>query len=115
MEKVLQLNRRLYPSIFDSEYYALTRLHSSIVKTIQKHLQAKKEVAIFDYGCGDVPYKQLFDDIANRYVAGDIAGNPNADVVLDRSGRAPCQDETFDVILSCQSKSWNMYRMSMPI
>lgn len=98
-----QSNRRLHPSVFDSDYYSLVRLRSSLVRIIERYLPEKIKVAIFDYGCGDVPYRTLFDGIANPYIAGDISGNPDADMVLDPSGCVPCEDEAFDVVLSIQA------------
>ena len=102
MHRASEINRRLNPSQFDSDYYVLTKLRSSILKIIDHHFQNKKGIAIFDYGCGDIPYKSLFDGISNAYVAGDIPGNQYADIVIDPSGRVPCEDKTFDTILSIQ-------------
>lgn len=101
MDTLPHLNRRLNPSPFDSDYYLLVRLRESLKRNIERHIRHGK-VAVFDYGCGDVPYKTLFEGFASLYCAGDIPGNPHADVVLDPSGRVPCEDEKFDVVLSIQ-------------
>ena len=56
---------------------------------------------LLDYGCADVPYRRFFQG-AGDYVAADLAGNPNATLVLDPNGSVPEPEESFDAVLSTQ-------------
>lgn len=102
MSRVTLYNRRLRPFITDTDYYMLTSLRISMEKAIDKYLSGRSNLSIFDYGCGDVPYKELFSAFLSSYIAGDLQGNPCADMILEPSGRVPCTGETFDVVLSIQ-------------
>jgi SAM-dependent methyltransferase len=94
-------NRRISPSVTDSDYYHLIRLRTSLTDIAERHLRPKRQLAIFDFGCGDKPYRSLFD-FADKYVGADISGNPFADIIVDSDGRVPCEDASFDVVLSSQ-------------
>lgn len=96
------LNRRLFPSKSDSDYYMLTSLCSTIDQIITKYFQIRNSISVFDYGCGEHPYKPLFSRIAGSYVAGDIPGNPYADIIFEQNGDVPCEKEAFDLVLSIQ-------------
>jgi SAM-dependent methyltransferase len=56
---------------------------------------------VLDYGCADVPYRRLFPPDA-EYVTADLPGNPEASVEINADGSVPCEDESFDVVLSTQ-------------
>jgi SAM-dependent methyltransferase len=77
----------------------LRKILESIFSTYQS---STEKINIFDYGCGDVPYKPIFSNIAHSYLAGDIPENPCADIILESNGHVPCDSETFDVVLSIQ-------------
>jgi SAM-dependent methyltransferase len=98
MEKHLTNNRRLYPRVFDSDYYMLESLKKILISAVDRYVV--DGASIFDYGCGDAPYRILFSK--GTYIAGDINGNKQADVTFDHVGKVPYEDETFDVILSSQ-------------
>jgi SAM-dependent methyltransferase len=76
----------------------LSSLRSSLVRAIERHLN--EDNLIFDYGCGDMPYRELFSH--SHYIAGDISGNPHADIIIEPDGKVPCEDGKFDVVLSSQ-------------
>src|SRR6056297_1158390 len=88
--------RRLYPSAFDSDFYMLSSLRKSLERAIVRYVD--KGSLIFDYGCGDAPYRTLFQH--SKYIAGDLMGNPQADIIIAPDGRVPYEDGKFDVILS---------------
>jgi SAM-dependent methyltransferase len=56
---------------------------------------------VLDYGCADVPYRRFFPAGAD-YVTADLPGNPQAAVEIRVDGSVPCEDESFDAVLSTQ-------------
>jgi SAM-dependent methyltransferase len=56
---------------------------------------------VLDYGCADVPYRGFFPADA-EYVTADLPGNPRAAVAINADGSVPCEDSSFDVVLSTQ-------------
>lgn len=57
--------------------------------------------AVLDYGCADVPYRDLFPSSC-RYDPADLAGNADATLDLNPDGTVPGDDETYDAVLSTQ-------------
>lgn len=56
---------------------------------------------VVDYGCGDQPYRKLFED-GIRYIAADFSSEPGADVHFDAEGQVPIADGTAALVLSTQ-------------
>lgn len=56
---------------------------------------------VLDVGCGDKPYRALFDHPA-EYVGLDIAAGPKVDIVVQPGERWPLPDDHFDVLISNQ-------------
>jgi SAM-dependent methyltransferase len=56
---------------------------------------------VLDYGCATGPYRHLFSG-TGRYMGADLAGNPEADLVLNPDGSLPVDDSSFDIVLSTQ-------------
>lgn len=65
-------------------------------------LSAGKHSTVVDYGCGDSPYRSLFDNASVDYVACDIEARPGVDVVLGTSGSIPLPDCCADCVVSFQ-------------
>jgi SAM-dependent methyltransferase len=57
---------------------------------------------LLDYGCGNKPYRDLFQRKFPLYQGADLAGNPDADLLIDATGRVDCEDASFDCVLSSQ-------------
>jgi len=56
---------------------------------------------VLDYGCADVPYRRFFAaDI--DYVTADLRGNARAAIEINADGSLPCEDESFDAVVSTQ-------------
>lgn len=94
--------RRLRPRPWHHDYLLMKKVSEAFASLIATHLAGARSLDILDYGCGDQPYKPLFDDIAQTYLAADIAANPSAAVHLDRQGKLPLPNESVDVIISAQ-------------
>lgn len=58
--------------------------------------------SIVDYGCGIMPYRQLFSRKYRRYSGADLAGNRLADLTIGESGELPLPDASVDAVLSSQ-------------
>jgi SAM-dependent methyltransferase len=56
---------------------------------------------LLDYGCADVPYRGFFP-ADTHYVAADLAGNPDATLLLNPDGTVPADDGSFDAVMSTQ-------------
>lgn len=98
MSEIKSGNRRLSPSVFDSDFYGLSRLRTSLEQAIDRHVHENS--LVFDYGCGNAPYRELFSH--SQYIAGDISGNPHADIIIEPDGKVPYEDGKCDVVLSTQ-------------
>jgi len=79
----------------------LELLAEKLERIVQSDLLPHGE-RLFDYGCGNKPYRSLLRAKFAEYVGGDLAGNQHADVVLGPGGVVPVQNESFDCVLSSQ-------------
>jgi SAM-dependent methyltransferase len=57
---------------------------------------------LVDYGCGNMPYRGLFESHVAEYLGADFDGNELADIVLDGGGRLPLDAGSADIVLSTQ-------------
>ena len=57
---------------------------------------------MIDYGCGEMPYRPLFQPHVERYTGCDLPDNSRADLHLDDGYRLPIEDGGADVVLSSQ-------------
>lgn len=96
-------NERLYPKKYAHNYYILTRLKKIVEEIIRKYIDyhAGKQ-RLIDYGCGDSPYKPLFEGGVSEYVTCDIERNSLAEVKITPENKVPLPDESFDIVLSVQ-------------
>jgi SAM-dependent methyltransferase len=61
-----------------------------------------RDGTLLDLGCGDMPYRPVFEPRIHRYVGADLPRNALAEAHLDESGRVSMPDESVDVVLSSQ-------------
>lgn len=92
---------RTRPPRHDRKYWHLVLLLECVNRAINSKLLAGGE-RLLDYGCGNKPYRELFSKKFAQHIGADIAGNVDADLVLDDEGRIPTADESFDGVLSSQ-------------
>jgi len=95
-------NSRLYPRIYNSRFYTLSLMREELRAIQRDYLKNKENLTIVDFGCGNMPYKPLFQAQTGRYIGVDSSRNPVADVFLSPDGRVPLSDESADVVLSTQ-------------
>ncbi|MES2629339.1 MAG: class I SAM-dependent methyltransferase [Bacteroidota bacterium] len=92
---------RLNPSIFHARFYYLRQLRKLIEYAINNHLKGRGGV-LFDYGCGAMPYRPLFQGAVDRYVGADLGENPGAELVIQPEGRIEVDDQSANIVLSTQ-------------
>jgi SAM-dependent methyltransferase len=95
-------NPRFNPRVFDTYYVVARRMRSCIETIIAKYVSTGEEKKLLDYGCGDIPYKLLFEPFVSDYIGCDIGDNPNATIHINLDSRVPLPDKTMDIILSVQ-------------
>ncbi len=93
---------RLYPSKNCGRYHILTQIRLNIEQAIARHLANTHINTLVDYGCGSMPYKELFLPIVDNYIGVDVQENTKADIHLNSSGSIPLGNETCDIVLSTQ-------------
>jgi SAM-dependent methyltransferase len=93
---------RIAPAQSARNYYVLVILLDKLRRVVASDLLVGGE-KILDYGCGNQPYRELFGAKFKSYIGADIAGNREADLVIDAEGKVPAVgDESFDCVLSSQ-------------
>ena len=95
-------NWRLSPSIFNARWYPLTLTANHIKTIIAKYILKNNNLELIDYGCGDMPYKSLFEPVLKKYIGLDIAENQLADINIGIDGRIPIENDSVDFVLSTQ-------------
>lgn len=87
--------------IFSDDSYLKKTSFAKAFHEVILNLDDVDDLTVMDLGCGDKPYKHLFQK--NQYVGVDIRQNKrnNVDIIYD--GRnLPISDKTFDIILCTQ-------------
>lgn len=71
------------------------------LEALAGRLQVPPGGRVLDYGCADVPYRHFFAGGID-FIAADLPGNPQADVIIAPDGTLPLDGATFDAVLSTQ-------------
>jgi len=71
-------------------------------RVIDQYVRRRKDVRLIDYGCGEMPYRPLFQPHVERYTGCDLSDNARADVHLKDGRWLPAEDDEADVVLSSQ-------------
>lgn len=93
---------RLYPSRSSRGYWHLSQLRQAYENVIVQHRQLISDAVLVDYGCGNMPYRPLFEGMLAEYIGCDLAGNELASQILLADGRLPLDDASADIVLSSQ-------------
>ena len=95
-------NPRLNPSIFNSRWYPLSLTRKNLTYIINKYIDKNKNLVLADYGCGDMPYKSLFQKDVKEYIGLDLDINKLADINFSPEGNIEIEDNSVDIVLSTQ-------------
>ncbi len=93
---------RLHPPRGSRIYWHLTCLRRAIEEVIAEFLPSQPSGRLVDYGCGNMPYRPLFEPRLDDYVGCDFPGNETADRIMVDRDRAPVADGEADFVLSTQ-------------
>jgi SAM-dependent methyltransferase len=93
---------RLWPHRSSRIYWHLTQLRERMQRVIDAYFQDVRNGVLIDFGCGNMPYRSLFEPYVENYIGCDFPGNELASVFLHGDGRLPMDDESADIVLSSQ-------------
>ena len=94
--------RRLLSTITDKRWYVRRHLVRRVAELLDQFAAELDGATLVDYGCGEMPYRPLFEKRVSRYVGVDLPGNPAAEASLDERGRMNLPDASADIVLSTQ-------------
>ena len=93
---------RLFPSKYSRTYWCLTKLRETYEAYAEIVGVGTKAPVLLDYGCGNMPYRPVFEAKMANYIGADLEGNPEADLILGSDGQIPLADQSCDIVLSSQ-------------
>jgi SAM-dependent methyltransferase len=93
---------RLYPPRSSRVYWILSSIRLEMEAIVTRHLAGGQARAssLLDFGCGNMPYRPLFEPHVGAYVGCDLPGNEAAECVLESPDRLPQAGESAAVLLS---------------
>src|SRR3569833_250967 len=95
-------NARLYPPYTGGRRQILTLLRKHLLDIAATKLPKGDQLALVDFGCGDMPYRPIFEPYVSRYYGVDLPENTRADYAVLPDGRIDVPDEFADIVLSNQ-------------
>jgi len=98
----MERGERLYPKRSSRVYWHLTCLRQSLEDFLRNHLPPDIGDVLLDFGCGNMPYRPLFENRISSYIGCDLPGNDIADQTIDDIYRLPFGDGSVDMVLSTQ-------------
>jgi SAM-dependent methyltransferase len=90
--------RRLSPRMVDADWLVMRGMAREI-RALAVGL-GKPGAVVLDFGCGNMPYKPLFEAAGCRYLGADFEGAP--DFHIDAAGHIDAPDATADIVVSFQ-------------
>jgi SAM-dependent methyltransferase len=90
--------RRLHPRMVDSDWLVMRGMAREI-QALATRL-GRPGATVIDFGCGNMPYKPLFEAAGCRYFGADFDGAP--DIAIDAAGRMAAADASADLVVSFQ-------------
>jgi SAM-dependent methyltransferase len=90
---------RLAPSRTHRAGYALRSLASALKRAIDG---AGDLGYVLDFGCGEKPYRELFEGRCTHYAGADLDSQAAADMHITGEGTLPLVDGTVDTVFSTQ-------------
>lgn len=99
---IMEDNYRLHPKRYSPRYVHLTRLKNQTFKFIDELTGSGPHKVLLDFGCGDMPYKEIIQPKVASYLGIDLEMNPKADYHIDFDSKTTLPDSFGDIILSNQ-------------
>lgn len=99
----VEADRRLRPRVWDGDFLLLRQMASAYRSLIAKYVASTPSKAVLDFGCGSMPYRELFEPFAARYMGADFEGGADSpEICIGVDGTLPLPDACVDVVLSSQ-------------
>ncbi|MEO5910251.1 MAG: class I SAM-dependent methyltransferase [Pelobium sp.] len=95
-------NYRLNPKIFHTRYIVLSELRDETISKLKEITATDKTKILVDFGCGDMPYREVIAPMVGEYIGVDLAMNPKATHHIDFDSKTTLPDNFADIILSNQ-------------
>ena len=99
-ESLLRGNR-LYPRRYERNFWILSEMRRSYERLVNEYLGGM-QLDIIDYGCGNMPYRPLFESQGADYRGYDFEGNDMAFGNLNPDGSLPLPDDATACLVSSQ-------------
>jgi len=96
---------RLNSPIWRHDAFVLRRLQTAVqgvVTALHARGVLSKSALVVDFGCGDAPYKSLFDSSCREYLRCDLEGSDLADVHFKENEELPLESHSADCVVSFQ-------------
>jgi len=98
----MEANYRLYPKRYSPRYVHLTKLKNQTLSFIDELTAGAADKILLDFGCGDMPYKEVIQPKVASYLGIDLEMNSKADYTIDFDSKTTLPDGAGDIILSNQ-------------
>src|SRR3546814_579539 len=72
------------------------------LQLLEKYNTKKKDSLLLDFGCGDMPYREVIEPKVGRYLGVDLEMNPRAEHHIDFDSKTSLPGEYADIVLSNQ-------------
>ncbi|WP_448701700.1 class I SAM-dependent methyltransferase [Mucilaginibacter sp. AW1-3] len=95
-------DERLNPSVFSTRYVPLTHLRDATLKNLSALTADKKDLLLVDFGCGNMPYREVIEPMVSKYLGVDLEMNPKAEHHIDFDSKTTLPGNYCDIILSNQ-------------
>lgn len=97
----MSIEKFKYPP-WSNIYYRKKELRKGIKDLSKKYVKSSDKNTLVDYGCGEKPYKDIFEGIVDEYIGLDMKTNDTADRTLDKNGTSNLKKSVADILLSTQ-------------
>ncbi len=98
---------RVFPSRFQNDYLILSELTKQFQRLIPAHFNPSDEAVLIDYGCGDMPYKFMWEPYVGKYQGVDVPSHHDTgfdtpvDFYTDENGLVPTvKDGEADIVFT---------------
>jgi len=95
-------NDRLYPSVFNPRYITLSQLRDRTLEKIKELTRHDGKLLLADFGCGDMPYREIIEPLVGKYLGIDLDMNPKAEHHIGFDSKTTLPDNYTDIVLSNQ-------------
>ena len=92
---------RLFPPRMSRTYWVLSELRRAYERMVD-YCSREGVQAVVDYGCGNMPYRPLFEAKGIKYRGFDFPTNDKADGALTPEGGLPLESDQCPAVLSSQ-------------